>query len=161
MDRNQLIGITLIFLLLFVYLQFFAPNPQPKQAMKDTAAQLADTTKRATTAATPNAPANPNDSLAREQYRRQYGDFAVAATGETRDVVLENKDLRLTLSTQGGTVKEVLLKKYKTYNGQPLVLIDPRSSTMSLRVPANTGELDLMRLFFTTSSPSPQVVQGR
>jgi len=159
MDRNQLIGITLIFLLLFVYLQFFAPNPQPKQAMKDTAAQLADTAKQATTAATPNAPANPNDSLAREQYRRQYGDFAVAATGETRDVVLENKDLRLTLSTQGGAVKEVLLKNYKTYNGQPLVLIDPRSSTMSLRLPTTAGELDLMRLFFTTSSPSPKVVR--
>lgn len=160
MDRNQLIGITLIFLLLFVYLQFFAPNPQPKQVNKDTAAQLADTAKRAPTAAAPNAP-NPNDSLVREQYRRQYGDFAVAAAGETRDVVLENKDLRLTLSTQGGAIKEVLLKNYKTFNGEPLVLIDPRSSTMSLRLPTATGELDLMRLFFTTSSPSPQVVRER
>src|SRR4028119_1908637 len=98
MDRNQLIGITLIFLLLFVYLQFFAPNPQPKQAMKDTAAQLADTTqnqKGTTTVVAPNA-TNPNDSLAREQYRRQYGEFAVAATGETRDRGPANQDLRRT-----------------------------------------------------------------
>jgi YidC/Oxa1 family membrane protein insertase len=159
MDRNQLIGITLIFLLLFVYLQFFAPNPQPKQAMKDTAAQLDDTTRREPAPSTAGATIRPqDDSLTRAQYRHQYGDFAVAATGEDRDVVLENKDLRLTVSTRGGRVKEVLLKKYKTYDKQPLMLIDPRNSNMALRLPTTSGEIDLMNLYFSTEATGVRVV---
>lgn len=157
MDRNQLIGITLIFLLLFLYLQFFAPNPQPKQVMKDTAAQLADTAKNQPAATVPaNTPEN--DSLAREQYRRQYGEFAVAATGEAREVVLENKDIRVTLSTRGGKVQEVLLKNYKTFDGKPLLLIDPQSSNMSMRLPTSRGEMDLMNLYFTTEGTGARVV---
>lgn len=159
MDRNQLIGITLIFLLLFVYLQFFAPNPQPKQVMKDTAAQLADTAK--------SEPATPvvtdtfeNDSLVQERNRRQYGEFAVGATGEAREIVLENKDIRVTLSTLGGRVKRVLLKDYKTFDGKPLVLIDPESSNMSLRLPTTRGEIDLMKLYFNTAGTGAQVVTG-
>jgi hypothetical protein len=35
MDRNQATGIMLILLLLFVYFQFFAPSPQPKQVFKN------------------------------------------------------------------------------------------------------------------------------
>ncbi len=159
MDRNQLIGITLIFLLLFLYLQFFAPNPQPKQVMKDTAAQSKTKTPDNQPASTPAVNAPQNDSLTREQYRKQYGDFAVAATGEDKDVVLENKDVKLTLTTQGGRIKEVLLKNYKTFDGKPLVLIDDQSSLFSFMLPTNTGNIDVTDLFFTVSGPAIQTVK--
>jgi YidC/Oxa1 family membrane protein insertase len=162
MDRNQATGIMLILLLLFVYFQFFAPNPQPKQVMKDTGAakKNAQVDRNTTGNQVLQNDTLRNDSLVNEQLRRNYGDFATAATGQDQDVVLENEDIRVTFGTRGGRIKEVLLKNYQTYHHQPLILLDEQNSDMTFTLPASAGNVIINELYFTTSNASTQVKRG-
>ncbi|GAB3331199.1 membrane protein insertase YidC [Larkinella ripae] len=150
MDRNQIIGIVLILGMLLGY-QLLMPKPAP---------ELKPEQEKATSA--PSLPAAqkaeaPLDSAAS---RKLYGDFATAATGQSQDIVVENPDIRVTFSTQGGRVKEVLLKKYTTYDQKPLVLLNEQSTEMALELPTSRGKVNVEKLFFTTTSPAQSSVQG-
>ncbi|GAB4020510.1 membrane protein insertase YidC [Spirosoma koreense] len=152
MDRNQLIGIVLILAMLVGY-QLLVPKPAPDKAP----AQKTQTTKPTTESgakAAINQAEQPLDSAAAQA---KFGDFATVATGEARDVVVENKDIKVTFTTQGGRVKEVVLKNYKTYDQKPLVLIDNQSSRTLLELPTNRGKVDLHKLYYQTSAQSGSV----
>ncbi|GAB3695884.1 membrane protein insertase YidC [Spirosoma flavus] len=151
MDRNQLIGIVLILAMLVGY-QLLVPKPAPEKEPVQQTQTTKPTTSSAAAAAVEKA-GQPLDSAAA---KAQFGDFAAVATGETRDIVLENKDIKVTFSTQGGRVKEVILKHYKTFNQKPLVLIDNESSKTLLELPTNRGKVNLHQLYYqTTSQNSP------
>ncbi len=157
MDRNQIIGIVLILAMLVGY-QLLVPKPAPQQEP----AQKTQTTKPTTasgttaTAGKPGLPAEgqPLDSAAA---KAQFGDFAAGATGEAHDIVVENKNMKVTFSTRGGRVKEVVLKDYKTYDQKPLVLIDAQSSSTLLELPTNRGKVDLHKLYFQTTAQNGTV----
>ena len=159
MDRNQLIGIVLIMAMLVGY-QLLVPKPEPDPAQKPTAQQTQPAKPVVTsgesitvTANNPSAKQQLDSSAA----KAQFGDFAAVATGEARDIVIENKDVKFTFSTQGGRVKEVVLKDYKTYDQKPLVLIDPETSLTTLELPTNRGKVDLHRLYYQTTAQSGSV----
>ena len=143
MDRNQLIGLLLI-LVMFVGYQYLVPKPpvekKPAQSTK---------TSKPSSGSAVTAAAAPLDSAAA---RTQFGDFANAATGINRDIIVENPDVKVTFSTQGGRVKEVLLKNYKAFNGKPLLLIDAKTSRTSLEIPTKTGKVDLTGLYYQSIS---------
>ncbi len=152
MDRNQIIGIVLILAMLVGY-QLLVPKPAPEKP----AAQQTQTTKPTTAsgvAAAINKAEQPLDSAAA---KAQFGDFATVATGQARDIVVENKDIKVTFSTHGGRVKEVVLKSYKTYNQKPLVLIDEQSSKTLLELPTNRGKVDLHQLYYQTTAQNGTV----
>ncbi|HAO50603.1 MAG TPA: membrane protein insertase YidC, partial [Runella sp.] len=90
-----------------------------------------------------------------------YGDFASAAIGTAKDIVVETDDVRLTFSTKGGNVKEVLLKKFKTYTNAPLYLIDEQSSKFNLELPTNKGTINLADLYFTTEANNQVITTGK
>lgn len=150
MDRNQIIGIVLILGMLLGY-QLLMPKPAPEQKPEQEKATSAPSQQAAQKAELPL------DSAASRQL---YGDFATAATGQSQDIVVENTDVRVTFSTKGGRVKEVLLKNYKTYDQKPLVLLNEQSSEMVMELPTNRGKVNVEKLFFTTTSPAQSVVQG-
>lgn len=152
MDRNQLIGIVLILAMLVGY-QLLVPKPAPeKQVAQQTQTTKPTTAPRAST--TDSLAGQPLDSAAA---KAQFGDFAAVATGETRDIVVENKDIKVTFTTQGGRVKEVVLKNYKTYDQKPLVLIDDQSSKTLLELPTNRGKVDLHKIYYQTTAQSGTV----
>jgi len=150
MDRNQIVGIVLILAMLLGY-QLLVPKPAP-----DRKPEQEKTTAKPTAGAVAKAE-QPLDSAAA---RATYGDFAVAATGQAQDIVVENADLRLTFSTQGGRVKEAVLKKYKTYDQKPLVLIDENSTKMAMELPTNRGRINLDKLYFQTNASATSTVQN-
>ncbi len=152
MDRNQIIGIVLILAMLVGY-QLLVPKPAPEKP----AAQQTQTTRPTTAsgvAAAINKAEQPLDSAAA---KAQFGDFSPVATGQARDIVVENKDIKVTFSTHGGRVKEVVLKGYKTYNQKPLVLIDEQSSKTLLELPTNRGKVDLHQLYYQTTAQNGAV----
>ncbi|UFH52445.1 membrane protein insertase YidC [Spirosoma sp. KNUC1025] len=155
MDRKQLIGIVLIMAMLVGY-QLLVPKPAPEKEL----AQKTQTTKptTATGAAAPAEQAGQvNPTLDSAAVKAKFGEFATVATGESRDIVVENKDLKVTFTTQGGRVKEVVLKNYKTYTQKPLVLIDSKSSQTVLELPTNQGKVDLHKLYYQTSAQNATV----
>lgn len=145
MDKNQLTGILLMFLLLSIYFQFFASTPTSKEGdiKLKTKTTQDDVFQKAQ-----KEIKNLQDSAGAAQV---LGSFANFAKGDDKESILENADIKITFSSQGGKIKSVLLKKYLTYEKKPLILLDEKSSLMNLFVKTNEGkDLDIFKLHFQT-----------
>lgn len=156
MDRNQIIGIVLILAMLVGY-QILVPKPAPEKEPAQTTQTTRPTTASgvaATSAVAGKSADLPLDSAA---VKATYGEFSAAAVGEARDIIVENDDMKVTFSTRGGRVKEVVLKKYKTYDQKPLVLVDEKNSQTALEMPTNQGKVDLHKLYYQTTTQSGTV----
>ena len=156
MDRNQLIGITLITVMLITYTQFFTPKP-PAQPVSSQEQQ--DTV-------TGRAPAPHQEEAPRLAARTpadptQYGIFAPAMQGTEKEVVLENEAMKVTLTSRGGRVKEVVLKNYQDYQSQPLTLLDDQSSHMGFQLNTHGLQLNTSDLFFETVAKNQSVEGNR
>ena len=62
----------------------------------------------------------------------QYGAFAMAAKGEVEHFFIENDLIRIGFSSLGGKIVSAELKNYKTFDGQPLMLIESDSNKFGL-----------------------------
>lgn len=150
MDRNQVIGMVLILGMLIGYQLLVPPTEPPKPTPNEKVAA-----KTAPTPAT-SAPKSLDSTTA----KTLYGDFAAAAQGTARDIIVENDDVKLTFSTKGGGIKEVFLKKYKTYEQKPLYIIDEQNNRFNLALPAQKGTVNLADLYFTTDAQSQVLKEG-
>ena len=61
----------------------------------------------------------------------QLGPFAAAAKGVEKEYVIENELQKITISSKGGTIKSVQLKKYVTWDKKPLMLFTGKSQQFS------------------------------
>ena len=86
------------------------------------------------------------------RFQAAYGTFAIAAQGTEQLVTLENKVLRLTLSTHGGVIKRAELLDYRA-NGDsinPLSLFRGDESSMAFTlITANNRILQTSNFYFT------------
>ncbi|MFN5024211.1 MAG: membrane protein insertase YidC [Bacteroidota bacterium] len=126
MDRNSIIGLSLIFIILIT----FAYINQPSEEELRLARQKQDSIERvnaqidSAAAIMQTAEAlkpSTNDSVSLTQ---QYGVFTALTQGTEEWVSIENDEVKLTLSTKGGRPSRIELKKYKTYTGAPLLMLD-------------------------------------
>ena len=71
-----------------------------------------------------------------------------------KEIIIENKLIKVVLSSKGGLIKKVILKKYKTYDKKPLVLLDSNSSEMGLKIlfRHNNSHLYTNQLLFKTEA---------
>ena len=134
MDRNSLIGFTLMALLLFVYFTFFAPQPAPPQ--KTIAADSLAQTNGIQTI-------NPGEA---------GQPVAVDSSFTEQSTVLENKDIKITLSNRGAVITSAELKSFKAYGGGRLLLIDSGSSRFSGNAVINGVDTDIFKLPYTQSA---------
>lgn len=142
MDRNQAIGLILISVMIFVWFFFFTTPPtetnKPKPKSTDTTTKL--------------KPENPKRVENAQAYDSTF------LEGKNEDVVLENKSLKITFSTKGGKIKQVLLKEYKTYEQKPLYLLDEAFSTMNYQIPTSKGNIDLYEIFYSVENKGNALV---
>ncbi|MFD2998876.1 membrane protein insertase YidC [Pontibacter toksunensis] len=143
MDRNQAIGFGLIAVLLLAY-SFFFSSPEPAQlAVEQETAKVEQLQQPAVVE---------DDSLTQARRASALGAFVAAATGEASTVALENANIQVTFNSKGGQVEEVLLKNYKTYQGEPLVLFDSESSNTDITFTTKDGKtVQLSDLYFQPS----------
>ena len=86
-----------------------------------------------------------------QQMQAAYGNFAPAAQGEDKTVVLENSKLRLHIAHMGGRIRQAELKEYRAYNDStnPLSLFRDDESQLSFTlVTANNRVLATRNLYF-------------
>ncbi|MCU0440163.1 MAG: membrane protein insertase YidC [Raineya sp.] len=143
MDRNQAIGMVIISVMIFVWLFFFSTPPTDKpQGSKNTQQQQKqeDLTKKNVT----------------QLDTKLYDSLFLQA--EVKDVVLENKEIKVIFSTQGGKIKQVLLKNYKTYDQKPLYLLDEKFSQMSYQIPTAKGKIDLYQIKYQSELKNNSLV---
>ena len=146
MDRNTFTGLFLIMIILAGSFYFFGPkDAEIKQAKERDSIEAAkkagiapvlkDTTVTAKTTTLV-------DSLALK------GPFGTALSGTEANTVLENENLRITLSNKGGRISSVEVKGQKTYAGKPLILFDGNANKFGLTLNAAGKVVNTNDLYF-------------
>ncbi len=148
-NLNTVIGVGLIFLLLYLWMQYSAPpKPKPGTEPVQPAAENQKPDSNQTPAANVPAPVV-SDSVKQVALTTQFGAFAPAASGTEQLVSLENDLMRVTFSSKGARIKEVLLKKYQKVNTDsanndiksPLRLLEDKKDRFEYLIPvANTAK---------------------
>lgn len=149
MDKNQVTGLVLISLLLLVYVYFFSPQVPPSDT-RELEEKVEDVDQGRTNLQPEDTLvyAEENDSLVEIRNRSKYGIFAEAAEGDASETVLENDNVRIVFSSQGGVVKSVLLKDYLTHDKKPLYLLTENSSSIAMIINTQQGPVNISELYF-------------
>ncbi len=171
MDRNNLIGFVLIFALTLGYFYFNSPS---KEKLKEEASEKIDSTANlSNTTASDTLSINqmdeqettpavaPKDSAARmSALHTRFGVFAPAGAGAEQFVSLENEEVIVKLSSKGGRIISVFLKKYKkllddsahNHIKYPLYLLNNPNNKWQYFIPhkkAQSGIVNTAELYFT------------
>jgi YidC/Oxa1 family membrane protein insertase len=85
--------------------------------------------------------------------------FGATTIGSEKFVTIENKDIRVKLSTQGGKVYSVELKEFKTFDKKPLVLFDGPKNHFGLTFSAGNSSINTDKLYFTPTTGDLQVAE--
>jgi len=121
MDRNTIIGFSLIFLILAGYYWYTAPTPEQLEQMKKTQDSLA------------LIESNRNDSMAainaqaaKTSPEIKNSDNGVDSILSFQDTTfkLVNKHLTLTIANRGGAIKEVQLNEFRRSDSSDLILLE-------------------------------------
>lgn len=159
MDRNTVIGFSLIFLILIGYYWWTAPSAEEKardQFVRDSiekaevrqlaAAKAADTTaKMSDTGVSKAGVAADSINLA-----KQVGGFAASIKGTETLLKLKNKSLTISVSNKGGRIAAVQLNEYKRSDSTPLILIDKEHSSFYYEVLTPGGTLKTDDFYWKT-----------
>lgn len=163
------IGLGLIFLLLFLWMQYAAPPK--KTAEQNQPAQTtvtSDNSQAAQNAAAP-APAPVPDTLRNAMLMAKYGAFSPAANGQEQLETLENDLVRITFSNKGGRIREVFLKKFEKVNTDssgkdvksPLRLMEDEKNRFDFELPVAgtaSGKVSTADLYFTATKNGNSIV---
>ena len=141
-NRNTIIGLLLIFAIFIIFSYLSAPSKKELESQKQRYDSIANLKRQErATAILEKAKGQalhelqkkqqakdgkPIDSvsLAKAVYSDQLGKFSSAGGGKDEQFTLENEVLKLKISSHGGKIEYVELKKYKTWDKQPLILLD-------------------------------------
>lgn len=161
MDKNSVIGLFLIGILIIAYSVYTQPTELELQASRRAADSIATARKVEEKAAADLQQKNIlpvqdalneslTDSAKKEIALQEFGNFSEAASGKEELFTLENDLLKVLFSSKGAMIKSVELKKYKTFEGKPVMLMSGDSSTFNLSFPAQNRSINSTDLYFTS-----------
>lgn len=154
MDRNSVIGFSLIAVIMIVWLQFMKPEQKAKLDTAQTAREMVHKDSTAS-APPPVAPETPAETL---------GSFAKASTGTEKIITIDNDLFTAKLSSKGATLKSMVLKKHLDVNGKPFDLIsDKAKGALSMLFLSNDGKrIDTRDLYFRSlDTKTSETVTGK
>jgi len=158
MDRNTIIGLILIFLVIIGFSYLNRPSAEKLEAQRryqdsinwvraqeETAQTQAQEQKQSETTAEAALP----DSVVKAKRMDVYGSFGVSIQGTEEFVTLENKWMEIKLSSKGGRIYSVRLKDYTDYKKEPLFLFDGEESAFGVTfITANNRVLNTGDFYF-------------
>lgn len=162
MDKQQGIGLALIFLVLIAFSYINTPSAEQIEAQRKSLDSIANVQhQKEVEEANRVASIQQAQEMAKtdpEAAKAMFGDFAECMVGEKKTVVLENELLRIELSSKGAIPEKVLLKKFLTYDKQPLVLVDGKDLKFNLELAGNSRIINTEDLIFTPTAVAPNYV---
>jgi YidC/Oxa1 family membrane protein insertase len=162
MDRNSVIGLFLIGILIIAYSVYTQPTEEERLAMQHRSDSIALVQKIAAQqqAAQQQAIAAPaavpadtalTDSARKVLAMQEFGNFSDAAAGTEQLYTVENDLMKITISSKGARIKGVELKNYKTYDGKPVRLMGGDSTAFNLSFPAQNRSINSSDLYFASN----------
>ena len=157
MDRNTFTGLFLIMLIMVG--SFFLLKPSAEEVKKEQEHAHIDSLKRAgikpvipakAGVATPAKSTIADSALLKTP-------FGAATLGTEQLTTLENKDIKLKISTVGGRIYSVELKNFKTFDKKPLILFDGNDNHFGFKFTAVGKPINTDDLHF---APTEQAANG-
>ncbi len=169
MDKNQILGIVIIVVILISYSVYMMPSDEEqaeKNRKRDSVAlviqkrEIADSLDRIKIDSIKEAAKNTpdtvsyadsliTDSLKTDNIRDKYGIFAPSGDGEEKMITLINDKIKLKISTLGGFPKYCELLEYKTHDSLPLILFEGDENNADLNFYLGNRVIDSETMFFT------------
>jgi len=159
MEKQQSIGVLLLFILLSVWWYINAPSAaelQRQQEIRDSIALIEQPVTDQIPVTSTQIAVVP-DSVVKAQNAMQYGNLANATVGKEELFTLENEKIIVTFSNKGGYIKSVQLKEHNRISEDeanneikhPLLLLDNPKNTFEYLLPiSGRGDISTMDLFF-------------
>ena len=168
-NRNTVIGFALITAILFGWMYFMSPSKEELEKQRQVQdsirrarlEQMALDSLRLAEQQQAAALAQIEDSIAMaemdsatlaqkqaNELTEQFGAFAASAQGEEQFWTIENQVQRLTISSKGGFLKKVQLKKYQTYDSLQLISFDTVTSKFDLSFFAQNRVINTSQFYF-------------
>jgi YidC/Oxa1 family membrane protein insertase len=165
-NKNTIIGLLLIFGIFVVYSLLMTPSKKEMEAQKrkyDSIAFVQNQKRDAAIAAQARrnaiedaakklktTPENRGDSTKaiHAVLKDQMSVFAGSAYGKKDSYTLENDVMKLRISSKGGKIEYVELKKYKSWDGKPLILLDDDSLHFGFHFFVNNRDIYTDKLYF-------------
>lgn len=150
MDKNTIIGLVVIFLILIGFSYFSRPSEeQLRETQRQDSITKVEARKMAATA-----------EQEKNDFAAQKNDTSVKDTNTvfTQDslkneiITLENDLIKIKISTKGGRIVYVDLKNYRTHDSLPLVLWQEGKTTFSLDFYAKNKQINTQELLFVPGS---------
>lgn len=159
MDKNQIIGIVLIGLIMVGFYHYTKPDQEElarQQQQRDSIAALQPAPQvERTYQARETAPVSQETKVDSSYYTNKYGEFASFVEGEEQFFTLENEQLRVTLSNKGAKVYSVELKEYLTYDKKPLILFEGNESVFNFNFFSSSNrQISTEQLYFNVARSS-------
>ena len=160
MERQQTIGVLLLFILLSIWWYINAPSSaeiQEQQKIQDSIANVqVDIDQNAVQEIIKEEPVL-SDSLVAQQKVGQFGSLAALTSGTEESFVLENEKIKITFNNKGGQIASVQLKEHnrisedernKEIKHDLLLLDDPRNRFEYLLPIPGKASISTMDLYF-------------
>lgn len=146
--KNLYLALILMAVLFFVYNYYLMP-PVADTASPTTTAEVSPKTP----SPTPAPPSPPAKNIA----------FATTDSLQASPTThtLENDKIKITLSSQGGSIANVALKDYKTYQQQPLDLLNKEYNNFSYQFTYNNAPVNTADYNFKTIAADNQSITYR
>lgn len=136
--------------LLIAYMFFFSPNKEDQQAKQRTE-QIQDSIRIAQEAISTKQNAQTEQAV-------ELDSTTKALIANAKEIVLENDNIKVALSSLGAEILNVELKNYKTFDDKPLILVDEKSSQIELSIPTSSGSVRIDKLGFTVQNSTKDKV---
>ena len=165
-NKNTIIGLLLILGVFILYAYLNTPSKKEMEARKRKNDSIAYIQKQnhdaviaaqARTSAIENVTKKINTSISRpadsakavhDNLRQQLGLFALAATGEKSSFTIENEVMKLRITSKGGKIEYTELKKFKTWDQKPLILMDDDSLHFGFTFFSDNRIINTDKLYF-------------
>lgn len=162
MDRNSVVGLVLIGVILFGWFYISAPTEEElaeQQRIQDSISLAQEQIEQKAAQAElqqSQAKVNTEDSLVntaedstqKAELAALHGDLAETLEGEEKYLEVQSDLLRLKFTNKGGYPVEAELLEYKTYDSTQLLLFDEDSSSFSLNFIYNGRQYNTSDLYF-------------
>lgn len=147
MDKNTVIGFVLIFLIMIGFSYLYKPSNKQIQTEKaqkrisDSLAIAESMNKEADSLSAKFAVKGDTAKKDTSNLKLNFGSFAPLATGVDSASTIENDKMKITLSSKGGRVTSVDVKKFVTGDSLPLILFDKNESAFNFSFFTNDNRL--------------------
>jgi YidC/Oxa1 family membrane protein insertase len=161
MDKNTITGLVLIAIVVIGFSFFSRPSKEQQMAQQrfnDSIARI-ENQKIKQKQATAKATEKPVDSIATVDAKSP---FFAATKGTEQNVVLQNKKVRLYLSSKGGYITDAIMKDYKAQDRKsPVTLFSKKDVAFNCYFYNADKVLQTKNMYFTVVSPSDSMVTMR